>query len=96
MLASVVAMHDAFAGEHLDALWSLEDRLSLFAPRVIGRFAEETSLAAWCMAGWERFGELAPADVLELVAAVHAEPGRLARPLLSLGAGPLYTGTTGP
>lgn len=92
LLAPAVAMHDAFAGEHLDGLWSLEDRLSVFAPRVIGRFAEEENLAAWCLAGWERFADLAPADVVDLVTAVHAEPGRLARPLLDLGGRTLLHG----
>lgn len=92
LLAPAVAMHDAFAGEDIDGLWSLEDRLSVFAPRVIGRFSDEASLAAWCLAGWERFADLAPADVVDLVAAVHVEPGRLARPLLRLGGRTLLHG----
>lgn len=92
LLAPAVAMHDAFAGEPLDGLWSLEDRLSVFAPTVMGRYVGEASLAAWCLAGWERFADLAPADVFDVVAAVHAEPGRLAGPLLDLGGRTLLHG----
>lgn len=49
-------------------------------------------LAARCLARWERFADLAPVDVVQLVAAVHAKPGRLARPLLRLGGRTLLHG----
>jgi thiamine kinase-like enzyme len=70
----------------VDGLWSLDRRLSLFAPRTLRTVpAGEEPLVDAALAGWERFAEVVPVDVGDAISAVHNDPAPLARALLSRG-----------
>lgn len=93
VFAAADTMHRAFADELVPGLWSFEDRLSVFAPRVMAPLVSTGNpLPAWCLDGWEKFGALAPPDVVDLVDAVHARPASLAEPLVGLGGRTLLHG----
>jgi hypothetical protein len=93
LLAAALAMHTAFQGCDLRGLWSLEKRLTVFSPRVLGAYVGSGNpLPGWCLQGWAHFDDLAPADVVDLVHAVHNRPEVLASPLRRLGRSTLLHG----
>jgi aminoglycoside phosphotransferase (APT) family kinase protein len=93
ILAAAVAMHDAFAGEEIDGLWPLGQRLVLFSSRTMEPFRDTGNpLPVSCLDGWERFATVAPPDVVELVSAVHDRPEVLAAPLADRGGRTLLHG----
>lgn len=93
LLAAAVSLHDVFRGEAPPILMAAEQRLCLFAPSVMARYAGgENPLPAWCLAGWEAFDTLAPADVRDLVRRIQAEPALLTGPLRRRGGETLLHG----
>ena len=93
ILAAAVAMHGAFAGEDIDGLWPLEQRLLLFSSRTMEPFRDTSNpLPGLCLDGWERFATVAPPDVVELVASVHDRPEILADPMAERGGRTLLHG----
>lgn len=86
LFAAAASLHAAFAGERVDGLCPLERRLSLFAPRTLRTVPTgEHPLVDAALAGWERFHELVPTDVAEVVAAIHEDAGLLAAALAARG-----------
>ena len=84
IFAAAASLHAAFAGQQVDELWALDRRLSLFAPRTLRTIpAGEQPLVDAALAGWERFAEVAPPDVVEAVSALHDDPTPLADALLT-------------
>lgn len=82
ILTSVAALHRSFLGAVPEDLTPLPDLLSLFAPDRMAPFVGSTNpLAAIVIHGWEVFGEIVPADVVELVFAMLADPQPLAEAL---------------
>jgi len=82
ILTSVAALHRSFLGAVPEDLTPLPDLLSLFAPDRMAPFVGSTNpLAAIVIHGWEVFGEIVPADVVEPVFAMLADPQPLAEAL---------------
>ncbi len=82
IIAAAIAMHERFRNEEVDHLLSLQDRMKIFSPDVMRSLrGRGNPLPDWCLQGWERFAEIAPPDVADLVFAIHEEPGILAEPL---------------
>jgi hypothetical protein len=72
-------MYRAYAGEVIDGLCSLGDRLTLMAPATLAKEFEECDyLPKMMTVGWEVFAEEASADVVEAIFEVHAHPQALA------------------
>ena len=75
MLTSVAAQHRAFLGAAPADLTPLPDRLASFAPDRMAPFVSSTNpLAAISIRGWEIFAQTVPADVVEPVFALLADP----------------------
>jgi hypothetical protein len=84
MLTRVAAQHRAFLGRAPDDLTPLPDLLALFAPDRMAPFVNAAnSLAAVTIRGWEVFGETVPAEVVDPVFALLADPRPLADALQS-------------
>jgi hypothetical protein len=84
ILKSVAAQHRAFLGVAPDGLTPLPDLLALFAPDRMAPFVNAVNpLAAVTIRGWEVFGETVPADVVDPVFALLADPAPLATALQS-------------
>lgn len=82
VIAAALAMHERFRGEEIEDLLALEDRVAIFSPRVMGSLrGRGNPLPDHCLRGWERFADIAPRDVADLVFAIHEHPGILAEPL---------------
>lgn len=82
IIAAAVAMHERFRNEESEHLLALEDRVAIFSPRVMGSLrGRGNPLPDHCLRGWERFAEIAPRDVADLVFAIHEHPEILAEPL---------------
>lgn len=93
ILRAADAMHRAFLGRAPGCAWSAEDRIGVFAPRVMSPLADsQDSLPGWVMTGWSRFESIAPADVRDLVALVHHRPQVLTAPLIDVGGRTLLHG----
>jgi hypothetical protein len=79
VLEATAALHREFVGFELDGLCTLEDRMTLAAPARIESHAFGLDFIAKVFyVGWEVFHEVAPADVAEAIARVHADPRPLA------------------
>ncbi|MGH9139228.1 MAG: phosphotransferase [Acidimicrobiales bacterium] len=80
VMTAASALHAAFAGTGLDGLCPIVDRLAFLTPSsvrgVVGHPLRDTVLA-----GWDRFADLAPADVSGAVLELVDRPGRLAAAL---------------
>lgn len=84
-LSGLAAMHDQWEGCELDGLCSPADRQSLFIPAFHEADTGPNPSRArdMMLAGWQSFAQYVPADVVEVVFAVHADPERLGRELTS-------------
>lgn len=80
ILAAVAEFHRTFADVSIDGLCPVVDRISFLTPPAI-RGLPDHPLAGITLRGWERFVELAPADVGNAVVALWDRPGRLAAAL---------------
>jgi hypothetical protein len=79
VLEAVRRLHDEFAGEAIEGLCPMVDRLRLLSPQVFERFRDRDDfLPPLVLRGWELFPEAVPPDVAEIVMAIHAAPERLA------------------
>ena len=84
MLMSVAAQHRAFLGVAPENLTPLSDHLALFAPDRMAPFVSSTNpLAALCTRGWDILRETRPAEVVEPVFALLADPQPLVDALQS-------------
>jgi hypothetical protein len=84
MLIRVAAQHRAFLGAAPEDLTPLPNLIALFAPDRMAPFVNSTNpLAAICIRGWDVFGETAPADVVEPVFSLLADPQPLVGALQS-------------
>jgi hypothetical protein len=84
VLGAAADLHRAFAGEPVGTeLCDLSDYYAFLSPVVCERFAPDHDVPRLAVEGWGRFHSLVPADVSEVIAAVHADPGRLAGALLN-------------
>jgi aminoglycoside/choline kinase family phosphotransferase len=84
MLISVAAQHRAFLGAAPDDLTPLPNLVALFAPDRMAPFVDSTNpLAALCIRGWDVFGDTVPADVVEAVFSLLADPQPLVGALQS-------------
>jgi len=93
IIRAAVAMHAHFRDEHVEQLLPLEDRLAAFSPRVMGALRDRGNpLPDLSIRGWERFAEIAPQEVTELVFAIHDQPATLARPLVQRSGSTLLHG----
>jgi hypothetical protein len=102
VLAAAAALHDAFRGEPASPeLCPLADRYSVLSPATAARERGGPSdlVPALIDRGWERFAELAPAEVTAAVRALHQRPellaGALARRPVTLIHGDLKLGNLG-
>jgi hypothetical protein len=80
ILAATSSVHAAFAGIHLDGMCSLVDRLSFLAPST-ARAVPSHPLREMILEGWDRFWDLAPAELGPPLRALLERPGRLAAAL---------------
>ena len=79
LLGAAGTIHRTFAGERLDFLCSLSDFLRVCGPGALADTFETDMYIPKVMAvGWEVFAETADADVVDAIAAVHADPAPLA------------------
>ncbi len=79
ILSAVARLHDAFKGEQIASACTVTDRLRMLGPNVMAREASaEDALPRWIRSSWEMFFDVAPVDVAEAVAAIHADPTALA------------------
>ena len=82
VLGAAAALHAAFAGDPPLELCSLADRYGFLAPATARREAGGADEVPQLIGrGWERFAEVAPADVAEPVLAVLERPASLAAAL---------------
>jgi aminoglycoside phosphotransferase (APT) family kinase protein len=82
LLATFAAMHRRFAGERIDGLCSLADRITLAAPATVaGEVDGVDYLPKMLAVGWELFAEVAPEDVAASVLGAAEDPKPLAREL---------------
>jgi hypothetical protein len=86
VMAAAAALHQATRGGRMPSLWTVEERVAVFSPRVMNAHAQgENPLPGWCLQGWAAWEELAPPDVRALVARIHEHPEVLTGPLRRLG-----------
>ena len=79
VLAAAAALHHAFREEPPLELCPLADRYTFLSPATAARErGSGDQVPRLIDRGWERFAELAPADVAEAVSAVQRRPERLA------------------
>lgn len=83
MMRAVTELHDAFDERPRAPLCALRDMYAFLSPRGAARFPTELEVPRLAVEGWSRFPEVVPHDVSEVIAAVHADPDRLADALLS-------------
>ena len=82
LLTATAAMHAAFAGERIAGLCPAIDWLTFMTPPVMDVWRGDPSgLPDWTLRGWVAFFDVAPRDVAEAVAAIHAAPVPLAAEL---------------
>jgi aminoglycoside phosphotransferase (APT) family kinase protein len=82
MLATFAAMHRRFAGERIDGLCSLEDRITLAAPATVAGEVDGVDYLPKIIAvGWEVFVEAVPEDVATAVFGAMEDPEPLASEL---------------
>jgi hypothetical protein len=83
---AVTIMHGACSTIPLPALLPLEKRIGLFAPGVMSNHLDvDNPLPRRCLQGWEAWDDLAPRDVKDAIARIHADPSLLTTPLSRLG-----------
>jgi aminoglycoside phosphotransferase (APT) family kinase protein len=70
-------MHEAFYGQPLAGLCSLEARVTLFAPRRMAPLVGQGALPGQVLRGWEMFAKQAPRDVAQAVLDLLEEPSPL-------------------
>src|SRR5207247_61541 len=88
LLGALAAIHRTYAGEHYDCLCPLRSFLTLVSPQRLELVADDVDYIPKVIAvGWEVFAEHAPADVVDVVFGVHADPEPLAAALESCGTG---------
>lgn len=80
LLSAVAALHDAFADRRVEGLCPIVDRLSFLAPSAV-RGLDHHPLRDVVLDGWDRFAELAPAEVGDAVLELLERPGQLAAAL---------------
>jgi hypothetical protein len=80
ILAATASLHDAFAGVRIDAMCPLVDRLAVLTPAV-ARNTLGIPFRARVLEGWDRFAELASADVGPAMGDLLERPGKLAAAL---------------
>lgn len=86
VLGAVGELHARFAGQTVDGLCELTDRLRLFSPATAERERDGEDLAPKVIGrGWELFSTIAPPDVVDAVDAIHERPQRLAEVLARQG-----------
>jgi len=82
ILAAAAALHDAFRDDSPLDLVPLAVRYSVLSPATAARErGGADGVPKLLERGWARFAELAPADVVAAVEALHRWPGRLAEAL---------------
>lgn len=75
ILEALAALHDAFRGQSLSGLCSLEDRYTFLSPATALRESASTlQVPRALLRGWQLFAEVAPSDVVHAVSAVHDNP----------------------
>lgn len=82
VLQAAAAIHRAIDDRPRTQLCALRQHYAFLSPQVCARFAATDDVPRQALEGWPRFHEIVPRDVCELVAAVHADPDRVATPLL--------------
>jgi hypothetical protein len=84
ILEALAALHDAFRGQSLFGLCSLEDRYTFLSPATALRESASTlRVPRALLRGWQLFAEVAPSDVVHAVSAVHHNPHLLTAGLRS-------------
>ena len=83
VLAALAALHAEFWDEDVPGLCTLHDLLALLAPRTIADY--DRDFLAFVRGGWERFADLAPADIADVVFALLDDPTPLVRELTAGG-----------
>ena len=88
LLEALAAIHRSFAGETYDFLCPLRSFLTLISPQRLELVADDVDYIPKVIAvGWEVFAEHAPAEVVDVVFGVHADPEPLALALEACGTG---------
>ena len=82
VLQAAAAIHRAVDERPRTQLCELRSHYAFLSPQVCARFAATDDVPRQALEGWPRFHEIVPRDVSELVASVHADPDRVAAPLL--------------
>ena len=77
LFGGLAAVHSTFAGRPPAGLCDLATRLTLFAPDVLGPFAERFDLVAAVRQGWGCFAELVPGPVADAMFGTLRAPARL-------------------
>lgn len=80
VLTAASKLHEAFAGTRVEGLCPLVDRLAFLTPAAV-RGVEDHPLRGIVLEGWDRFSELAPAEVRRSVLELLERPGKLAAAL---------------
>ena len=89
---AMASLHATFLGEDVDGLAPLDAFVGLFGPDVAHDTFDDNPLLAAIARGWEAFPDLVPETVASAVAAVHADPGGIARALEEAGTPTLIHG----
>ena len=82
VLAAAAGIHRAVDERPRTALCELRNHYVGLSPQACVRFAATDDVPRMALEGWPRFHEIVPRDVSELIASVHADPDRVAAPLL--------------
>lgn len=86
VLGAAAALHRRFAGRAPDALCPLATYLTALAPPTVAPLAGGPNpLPGVILRGWERAAELVPAEVMDALLGIFAEPWPLARALAAEG-----------
>lgn len=80
VLAAAARLHAQFEGDHRDGLCPIVERLGYLSPPAV-RAIRDHPFRNDVLRGWERFVDLAPADVGSAVLQISERPGRLAAAL---------------
>jgi hypothetical protein len=82
-LAAVAQLHAAFVGARIPQLCSLPAYYTFLSPMVCERFRADHEVPRLVVEGWARFMDIVAADVAQVIAALHADPGPLVSALLA-------------
>jgi hypothetical protein len=83
VLDAATELHRAFrADAPSDGLCTLGDRFAMLSPQVCVPLADDHLVPRLAVEGWARLADVVPADVVEAIELLHADPAAYARALL--------------